>query len=79
MARSTLLKIDDPIATPNGTIGRGWYKFFAQIERLIGGAASTTSTGLTTNADGALTIADDGVSNSTCCANPCRCRSSASP
>lgn len=63
MSGSSLLKVTEAIAGKDGTIGPTWYRFFARLERLIFGATATPGTGLATNANGALTIADDGVSN----------------
>lgn len=63
MTRSSILRVDEPIAGQNGRIGSAWYRFFVHIERLITGAVTTPGTGLEETASGALGIADDGVSN----------------
>lgn len=60
---SSMLKVTEAIAQKDGRIGHSWYRFFAFIERLIGSVGSTPGTGLTTNANGQLTIANNGVAD----------------
>jgi hypothetical protein len=60
---SLLPTVKEGIADSNGKIVPAWYRFLAKIERLIIGATTTPGTGLDTTAAGALTIAEDGVSN----------------
>ena len=52
-----------PVASGDGRIGPPWYRFFARLERLLGKGLTDAGTGLAINGQGALTIADNGVSN----------------
>jgi len=60
---SILPSVREPIADQSGTIRATWYRFLAQVERLIDGAISTPGTGLDKSASGALEIADNGVTD----------------
>lgn len=63
VTRSRLPKITEGISGQGGIIGTSWYRFLARIERLVIGGTTTAGTGLSETASGALTIADDGVTN----------------
>lgn len=63
MTRAALPSGRETLADKAGKIMPSWHRFFIKLERILSGASATTSTGLTTNSDGELTIANDGVSN----------------
>jgi hypothetical protein len=60
---SNLPTTKEPLIDQRGGIGAPWYRFLARIERLLSGATTVTGTGLTTTTAGAITIADNGVSD----------------
>lgn len=60
---SLLPGAQEPVTGSNGRIGPPWYRFLARMERLLGRGLTDAGTGLAANGDGALSIADNGVSN----------------
>lgn len=62
MAGTRIPKSTARVAEVGGILSSVWYRWFAYIEKLIGGVA-TAGTGLTTTTDGELTVASNGITN----------------